>query len=116
MGFMSFPPQTPYYVHVTKVQDANVDVSGAQFKLKNVTKGTEAVEMSEEPDSNISINLAECGDWDLNDVIKITATHYGKITEESHQVVPEDYSDHDFGTLALQDAGGGTLVNGGLVQ
>lgn len=111
-------PQSPYYVVVTKVQLSSVDVSGTQFRLQNTTKGTETIAVSAETDSNIIINLAECGDWDMNDSIKIIATYYGKIVSSSHQVVTGDNSEHDFGTLTLGDAtaGGGTLVNGGLVQ
>lgn len=111
-------PQSPYYVQVTKAQVASVDVSGVQYKLENTTKSTETLKSSSESDSNITINLAECGDWDLNDNIKITATYYGKLISDTHQVVSGDNSVHDFGTLALADAstgGGGTLVNGGLV-
>jgi len=111
-------PQSPYYVFVSKVQVSSVDVSGAQFRLENTTKSTEIIGASDETDSNIAFNLAECGDWDLNDNITITASYYGKIVSITHQVVSGDNSEHDFGTLALSDpsAGGGTLVNGGLVQ
>ena len=115
---MSFP-QMPYYVLVSKVQLSSVDVSGTQFRLENVTKSTETTGASTETDSNITFNLAECGDWALNDNIKITASYYGKIVSSTHQVVSGDNSEHDFGTLALSDestGGGGTLVNGGLVQ
>lgn len=112
-------PQVPYYVQVTKAQVSSVDVSGVQYRLENTTKSTETLKYSSETDSNISINLAECGDWDLNDNIKITASYYGKIKSSTHQVVSGDNSEYDFGTLALGDAaagGGGTLVNGGLAQ
>lgn len=108
-------PQAPYYVLVSKVQLSSADVSGAQFRLENTTKSTEMTGASNETDSNIAFNLAEAGDWDLNDNIKITATYYGKIVSDTHQVVSGDNSEHDFGTLALGDGGGGTLVNGGLV-
>jgi hypothetical protein len=111
-------PQSPYYVQVTKAQVASADVSGAQYRLENTTKATEALKSSSESDSNITINLAECGDWAINDNIKITASYYGKVVSDTHQVVSGDNSTHDFGTLALADAstGGGTLVNGGLVS
>lgn len=112
-------PAAPYYVFVTKVQLSSADVSGTQFRLQNTTKSTEMTGASEETDSNIAFNLAEAGDWDLNDNIKITATYYGKIISSTHQVVSGDNSEHDFGMLALgeaPDASGGTLVNGGLVQ
>lgn len=113
---MAFP-RAPYYVHVTKAQVSSADVAGAQYRLENMTKSTEMTGMSNETDSNISFNLAECGDWDLNDTIKITASYYGKIVSSTHQVVSGDYSEHDFGTLALADTlGGGTLINGGLVS
>lgn len=114
---MAFP-QAPYYVLISKVQLSSADVAGAQFRLENTTKSTEVLGASDETDSNIAFNLAELGDWDLNDNIKITASYYGKIVSSTHQVVSGDYSEHDFGTLALADAsaGGGTLVNGGLVQ
>ena len=113
---MAFP-QTPYYVQVSKSQVSSVDVAGVQYRLENTTKSTETLKSSSESDSNIIINLAECGDWDLNDNIKITASDYGKIASSTHQVVSGDNSEHDFGTLALADpaGGGGTLVNGGLV-
>jgi len=112
-------PQSPYYVLVSKVQLSSVDVSGTQFRLENTTKSTEVIGASDETDSNIAFNLAECGDWDLLDSIKITATYYGKIVSSTHQVVSGDNSEHDFGTLAVTDpsaGGGGTLINGGLVQ
>lgn len=109
-------PQSPYYVQVTKAQVASVDVSGAQYRLENTTKSTETLKYSSESDSNITINLSECGDWDLNDNIKISASYYGKVKSSTHQVVSGDNSEHDFGTLALADAGGGALVNGGLAQ
>ncbi len=109
-------PQSPYYVLVSKVQLSSADVSGAQFRLENTTKSTEMTGASDETDSNIAFNLAECGDWDLNDSIKITASYYGKVKSSTHQVVSGDNSEHDFGTMALADAGGGRLVGGGLAS
>lgn len=115
---MAFP-QIPYYVQITKVQVNNIDVSGVQYTLENITKLTQILISSDELDSNIIINLSDCGDWDLGDNIKIIATYYGKIASGIHQVVSGDNNEYDFGTLALMDVnivGGGTLVNGGLVQ
>ena len=115
---MAFP-QSPYNVRVGKVQVNSVDVAGAQFRLKNTTKSTETLKASDETDSNITINLAECGDWDLNDNIEIEVSYYSKVGSATHQVVSGDYGFHNFGTIALSDAaaaGGGTLVNGGLVS
>ena len=109
-------PQAPYHVHVDKVQVSGSDVSGAQFKLENVTKSTETRESSSEPDSNITINLAECGDWDLNDVIKITATYSGKTGSDTHQVVAGDNGYHDFGTIACVGAARRNRFIGGLVH
>lgn len=115
---MAFP-QSPYYVIVSGVQLLGADISGTQFKLENITKGTEVLSVSDETDSNIAFNLAELGDWDMDDNIRITASHYGKVASNTHQVVFGDNSEHDFGTLALGDAvisGGRILVNGGLVS
>ena len=112
-------PRSPYYVHVTKAQVSSVDVTGAQYRLENTTKSTESLGTSSETDSNITINIAECGDWDMNDNIKITASYYGKLVSSTHQVVSGDNSTYDFGTLALDDpvsGGGGSLVNGGLAS
>lgn len=97
---MTFP-QSPYNVHVGKVQDGGADVSGAQFKLENITKSTEKLKTSNESDSNITINVAECGDWDTGDVIKITATYGGKNGSSTHTIAVGDYGEHDFGTLPL---------------
>lgn len=114
---MAFP-QAPYTIRVGKVQVNSVDVSGAQFRLENTTKSTETLKSSSETDSNITINLAECGDWDINDNIKLTGYYYGKVGSSVHQVVAGDNGAHNFETIALSDAatGGGTLVNGGLAS
>ena len=119
-------PQTPYYVQITKVQVSSIDVSGAQFRLKNVTKGTDTLKSSSETDSNITINLSECGDWDLNDNIEIVISREGKVASATHQVVSGDNSEHDFGTLALLEnvgrlvirslADGSRLINGGMTS
>lgn len=111
-------PQSPYNIRVGKVQVDSVDVSNTQFRLENTTKSTETLKSSSETDSNIAINLAECGDWDINDNIKITGYYYSKVGSSVHQVVSGNNGSHDFGTIAMEDAatGGGTLVNGGLAS
>lgn len=120
---MSFP-QSPYNIRVGKVQVDSVDVSGAQFRLKNTTKSTETLKTSSETDSNITINLAECGDWNINDNLELVISYNGKVATGTHQVVAADNGRHDFGTVALLEnvgrlvarglADGGRLINGGM--
>lgn len=118
-------PQPPYNVRVGKVQFNSGDISGARFRLKNTTKDTDIVKTSSETDSNITINIAECGDWDLNDNLELVVSHNGKVYTGTHQAVAADNGRHDFGTVALlENVGGlvtrgladdGRLVNGGMI-
>ena len=102
---MTFPiDRDPYIVFVSAVTDGGSPVSGTQFKLTNLTKNTYTLAMSNEADSNISINLSNCGDWDIGDNIKIMASYYGKIGSSTHQVTSSDNGYHDFGTITLSDA------------
>lgn len=115
---MAFP-QAPYYISVNKAQINSIDIVGVQYRLENLTKVTEVLRASVEVDSNITINIAECGDWNINDDMKITASYYGKLVTSTHQITAGDNNMHDFGILELTDpvaGGGGALINGGLVQ
>ena len=101
---MPFPTgSNPYTIRVSNAQVDGADISGTQFKLINLTKNTEVLAMSNEADSNISIDLSNCGDWDLGDNIKIMASYYSKIGSSTHQVVSGDNGYHDFGTISLSD-------------
>lgn len=96
-------PLAPYLVSVEKVQSSGADVSGTSFLLENLTKGTSITKSSSESDSNITINLDDCGDWDLGDTIKITATYLSLEGISTHSVVEGDNGIHDFGIIAVAD-------------
>lgn len=88
---MVFPEnQNPYVVRVSSVTDGGSPVSGASLKLENVTNVTDITKVSNEVNSNIAINLSECGDWAIGNEIKITATYDGKTGSDTHTAATGD--------------------------
>ena len=100
---MPFPDNTnPYVVRVGSVTDGGSPVSGASLKLENVTNVTDTTKVSSEANSNIAINLSECGDWAIGNEIKITATYDGKIASDTHTTAAGDNGYWNVGTLTLE--------------
>ena len=97
---MAFP-QPPYLVRVQKVVQSGIDISGASIKLENITKATDTTEISNESDSNITINLADLGDWDVGDSLKVTATYDGNSAASTHTVAAGDGGAWNVGSLEI---------------
>ena len=95
-------PQAPYNIRVPSVVADGNPVSGVTITLHNITKSTNTAKTSSESNSNITINLAECGDWDIGDVIYVEAEYDGNIMPSApHTVVSGDNGRFDFGTLDI---------------
>ena len=101
---MAFP-QAPYTVRVSAVTDGGSPVSGASIELENLTKATSTTKVSNETNSNIAINLSECGDWDVGNQIKVTATYNGKTGSSTHTTTSGDNGKWDAGSIAIASAG-----------
>ena len=106
---MAFP-QAPYMVRVSAVTDGGSPVSGASIELENLTKATSTTKVSSETNSNIAINLSECGDWDVGNQIKVTATYNGKTGSSTHTTTSGDNGKWDVGSIAIASAGAATGV------
>lgn len=103
---MAFPmDRDPYNVRVSAVTDGGSPVSGASIKLENLTKATDTTKVSSETNSNITINLSECGDWDVGDQIQVTTTYAGKTGSSAHTTASGDYGRYDFGSIAISTGG-----------
>lgn len=95
-------PQVPYNVRVSSVVSDGNPVSGVTITLYNITKSTNTAKTSSESNSNITINLAECGDWDVGDVIYVKASYDGNIIPSSpHTTASGDNGKFDFGSLDI---------------
>lgn len=106
---MAFPTdRDPYNIRVSAVTDGGSPVSGASIKLENLTKATDTTKVSSETNSNITIHLAECGDWDVGDQIKVTATYGGKTGSSTHTTASGDNGRWDAGSIAVSSAGAAT--------
>jgi hypothetical protein len=105
------PPPIPYVVLVAGVDNASGDVSGASIKLKNNTKSTETTRISNQPNSNISLNISILGSWDDGDSITVEVTYNSVTTSKSHTIdaVADRYF-HSFGTFTLGAGGTSDLV------
>ena len=106
---MAFP-QAPYTVRVSAVTDGGSPVSGASIELENLTKATSTTKVSGETNSNIAINLSECGDWDVGNQIKVTATYNGKTGSSTHTTASVDNGKWDVGSIAISSGGAATGV------
>jgi len=103
---MAFPTaRDPYIVRVSAVTDGGSPVSGASIKLENLTKATSTTKVSSETNSNIAINLSECGDWTVGDQIKVTATYDGKTGSSTHTTSSGDNGRWDVGSIAIASSG-----------
>jgi len=101
---MVFPEnRNPYVVRVSSVTDGGSPVSGASLKLENVTNATDTTEISSEINSNVAINLAECGDWVVGNEIKITATYSGKSGYSTHTTAIGDNGYWNAGEIAITE-------------
>ena len=99
---MPFPgSRNPYIVRVSSVTDGGSPVSGASLKLEDVTNVTDTTEVSSETNSNIAINLSECGDWAIGNEIKITATYDGKTGSNTHTTATGDNGYWSVGEIAI---------------
>ena len=108
---MAFPTnRAPYIVRVSAVTDGGSPVSGASIKLENLTKATSTTKVSNETNSNIAINLSECGDWSVGDQIKVTATYNGKTGSSTHTTSSNDVGRWDVGSIAISAGGVATGV------
>jgi len=108
---MAFPTaRDPYIVRVSAVTDGGSPVSGASIKLENLTKATDTTKVSSETNSNIAINLSECGDWTVGDEIKVTATYDGKTGSSTHTTASGDNGRWNAGSIAISTGGAATGV------
>ena len=100
---MAFPAdRNPYNIRVTSVTVSGSPVSGAAITLYNDTKSTSTVKTSNETNSNISINLSECGDWTVGDIIHVKAAYGGnEKVSGNHTTASGDNGKFEFGTLAI---------------
>ena len=97
-------PISPYHIFVTAVHNSGGSaVSGAQFTLKNTTKSTQTIATSSESDSNIVLNVADCGAWDNGDGIELEVS-FG--TENKTETTTVDTVTHpaggEFGLIVLE--------------
>lgn len=106
---MAFPiAHDPYIVRVSAVTDSGSPVSGASIKLENLSKGTNTTKVSSETNSNVSINLSECGEWVIGNQIKVTATYGGKTGASTHTTASGDNGRWDADSIAIASAGAAT--------
>lgn len=100
---MAFPShRNPYNVRIEAVTVDGSPVSGAVITLYNNTQGTSTERTSTETDSNITINLSDCGDWVIGDVIHVKAVYGGNVkVSGNHETANPDYGKYEFGTLAI---------------
>ena len=111
-GGMPGPPAAPidtYNVFVTAVTVDGTPASGATITLYNLTKGTDIARVSSESNSNIAFSLADLGDWDLGDTIRVKAAHSGHDQTSDHPLESADLGKFDFGIIAIT-AGAGDAV------
>lgn len=101
---MSPMPRAPYIIHVTAVNDSGgAPVSGAEFTLKNTTEGTQVVKTSNESNSNIAINVADCGDWTTGDNLELDVTYAGEDKTEATSINTSTHpSGRELGTITLE--------------
>lgn len=105
---MAFPTaRDPYNIRVTSVTVDGSPVSGAVITLYNSTKSTNTAKTSNETNSNITINLSECGDWTVGDIICVKASYGGDVASSSnHTTATGDNGRFEFGTIAITSGTG----------
>lgn len=109
------PPNNPYLIHVTVVNaSSGSPVSGAQFTLKNTTKSTQATQVtSNESNSNIALNMADCGDgdWTTGDNVELDVTYGGENKTEVTSINTSTHpSGRELGTITLESDASGVPV------
>lgn len=97
-------PISPYHIFVTAVHNSGGSaVSGAQFTLKNTTKSTQTIATSSESDSNIVLNVADCGEWDTGDDIELEVSFGTENKTESTTINTVTHPmGREFGLIVLE--------------
>lgn len=73
----------------------------ASLKLENVTNVTDTTKVSSETNSNVAINLSDCGDWAIGNSIKVTVTYDGKTGSDTHTTATGDNGYWNVGEIAI---------------